>query len=82
VSEFNPYHNWKWVAGFLWLTCHYNHLFEELNSTRTKLTFVVEGEGFGAPILGGVYAGIYSKFMDRANSLLVEEMNASQQRNS
>jgi hypothetical protein len=23
VTEFNPYHNWKWVAGFLWLTCHY-----------------------------------------------------------
>lgn len=20
VTEFNPYRNWKWVAGFLWLT--------------------------------------------------------------
>lgn len=28
VTEFNPNRNWKWVAGFLWLTCHYNHWFE------------------------------------------------------
>jgi hypothetical protein len=77
VTEFNPYRNWKWVAGLLWLTCHYDHLFEELNPTRTKLTFVVEGEGFGAPVIGKVFATIYGKYMDRAISFLVEEMNAS-----
>jgi hypothetical protein len=22
VTEFNPYRNWKWVGGFLWLTVH------------------------------------------------------------
>jgi hypothetical protein len=37
VTEFKPYQNWKWVAGFLWLTCHYDHLFEELNPTQTNM---------------------------------------------
>ncbi len=77
VTEFNPYHNWKWVAGFLWLTCLYDHRFEELNPTQTKLTFVVEGKGFGVSVIGRVFAKIYSKNLDRAIGLVVEEMNAS-----
>ena len=77
VTEFNPYHNWKWVAGFLWLTCHYDHRFEELNPTRTKLTFVIEAEGFGKSAIGTLFAMVYRKNLDRAISSLVEEMNAS-----
>ena len=77
VNEFNPYRNWKWVSGFLWLTCHYDHHFEELSPTRTKITFVIEGEGFGASILGRLFAWVYRKSLDRAIPLLVEEMNAS-----
>jgi uncharacterized membrane protein len=77
VTEFNPYRNWKWVGGFLWLTVHYDHQFEELNPTQTKLTFVVEASGFGVSVIGRLFAKIYSKNMDRAISLLVQEMNAS-----
>jgi hypothetical protein len=77
VTEFNPYHNWKWVAGFLWLTCHYDHRFEELNPTQTKLTWVIEAKGFGVSVIGTLFAKIYSKNLDRAIPLLVEEMNAS-----
>lgn len=77
VTEFNPYRNWKWVAGFLWLTCHYDHQFEELNPTQTKLTFVIEAEGFGKSVIGRLFAMIYRKNLDRAIALLVEEMNAS-----
>ena len=77
VTEFIPYRNWKWVAGFLWLTCHYDHLFEELNPTQTKLTFVIEAEGFGKSVIGRFFAMIYRKNLDRAVALLVEEMNAS-----
>jgi hypothetical protein len=77
VTEFNPYHNWKWVAGFLWLTCHYDHQFEELKPTQTKLTFLIVAEGFGKSIIGRLFAMIYRKNLDRAISLLVEEMNAS-----
>jgi hypothetical protein len=77
VTEFNPYRNWKWVAGFLWLTCHYDHRFEELKATQTKLTFVIEAEGFGKSLIGRLFAMIYRKNLDRAIALLVEEMNAS-----
>ena len=77
VTEFNPYRNWKWVGGFLWLTVHYDHHFEELNSAQTKLTWVVEATGFGVSVLGRLFAKIYSKSLDRAIPLLVQEMNAS-----
>jgi hypothetical protein len=77
MTEFNPYHNWKWVGGFLWLTIHYDHRFEEVSPTRTKLTWVVEGEGFGVSVIGRLFAKIYSKSLDRAIPLLIEEMNAS-----
>jgi len=77
VTEFNPYRNWKWVAGFLWLTCHYDHLFEELSPTQTKLTWVIDASGFGKSVIGRLFARIYRKSLDRAIPLLVEQMNAS-----
>ena len=77
VVEFNPYRNWKWVGGFLWLTVHYDHRFEEQNSTQTKLTWVVEAKGLGVSVVGRLFAKIYSKHLDRAIPLLIEEMNAS-----
>jgi hypothetical protein len=76
VTTFNPYHDWKWVAPFLWLTCHYDHIFEELNPTQTKITFVIEAEGFGKSLIGGFFGRIYSKTLDRAIPLLIQEMNS------
>jgi hypothetical protein len=77
VTEFKPYHSWKWVAGFLWLTCHYDHRFEELNPTQTRFTWVIEAEGFGKSVIGRLFARIYRKDLDRAIPFLVEEMNTS-----
>ena len=77
VTEFNPYRNWKWMGGFLWLTVDYSHRFEELNARQTKLTWTVEGAGFGVSVIGRLFAKIYSKNLDRAIPLLVEQMNAS-----
>ena len=77
VTEFNPHRNWKWVGNFLWLTVYYDHHFEEVNSTQTKITFVVEMTGFGVSVLGRLFAKVYSKNLDRAIALLVQEMNAS-----
>jgi hypothetical protein len=77
VTEFNPCRNWKWVAPFLWLKCHYDHWFEKLNAGQTRLTWVIEAEGFGASIIGRLLAMIYRRSLDRAIPLLVEEMNAS-----
>lgn len=77
MTEFSSYRNWKWVGGFLWLTVHYDHRFEELNPTQTKLTWVVKAKGFGVSVFGRLFAKIYSKNLDRAIPLLVKEMNSS-----
>lgn len=77
VTEFNLYRNWIWVGGFLWLTIYYDHRFEELNPTQTKITFTLEASGFGKSILGRLFAKIYSKTLDRAIASLVQEMHAS-----
>lgn len=77
MTEWNPYQSWKWVGGFLWLTCHYDHRFEALSPTQTRLTWVIEATGFGKSLIGRLFAKIYSKSLDRAIPLLVEEMNAS-----
>ena len=81
VTEFNPYRNWKWVGGFLWLTVYYDHRFEALSPTQTKITFELEASGFGRSVLRRLFAKIYSKNLDRAIPLLVEEMNASREPN-
>ena len=77
VTEFDPYRNWKWIGGFLWLTVYYDHRFEALSPTQTKITFELEAKGFGRSVLGRLFAKIYSKTLDRAIALLVQEMNAS-----
>ncbi|MGI8981611.1 MAG: SRPBCC family protein [Pirellulaceae bacterium] len=76
VTEFNPHRNWKWVGSFLWATVHYDHHFEELNPAQTKLTWVVEAEGFGISVIGRIFAKIYSKDLDKAIPALIDEMNS------
>lgn len=76
VTDFNPYSRWKWVGPFLWLTIHYDHLFEEVNPHQTKLVWVVEGSGFAVSVFGRLFAKIYSRNLDRAIPLLIEEMNS------
>jgi hypothetical protein len=77
MTEFNPYMNWKWAGRFLWLTIHYDHIFEELDRERTKLVWVVEGSGFGVSVFGKLSARIYAKNLDQAIPLLISEMNTS-----
>ena len=80
VTEFHLHRNWKWDGDFLWLTVHYDHRFEALTPTRTKITFALEASGFGKSILGRLFARIYAKTLDRAIARLVEEMNAGSSR--
>lgn len=77
VTEFNLYRNWTWVGSFLWLTVYYDHRFEELNPTQTKITFALEASGFGKSVLGRLFAKIYNRTLDRAIASLVQAMNAS-----
>src|SRR5947209_4015877 len=77
VTEYNSFRNWKWVGNFLWMTVHYDHLFEELDLARTKVTFVIEAQGFGVSVIGRLFAKVYGRTLDRVIPALVREMNAS-----
>lgn len=74
VVELNPCSNWKWVGPFLWLTVHYDHRFESEGAARTRLTWIVDAEGFGVTVLGRLFARIYSRSMERAIPRLMLEM--------
>ncbi len=76
MTEFNPPGNWKWVGPFCWATVIYDHRFEALDPAHTKLIFVVEANGFGASILGRLFAMIYRRNLEKAIPLLIAEMNA------
>jgi len=77
MTEFNPPRNWKWVGAFLWLTVIYDHQFEQLDAEHTKLTWIVQATGFGASVLGRLFAKIYRGNLGKAIPLLIAEMNAS-----
>ena len=77
MIEFNPHGNWKWAGRFLWLVVHYDHRFDELSPTQTRLTWIIEARGLGVSVFGRLFAMIYRKNLDRAVPMLVEEMNAS-----
>lgn len=76
VTAFNPYRNWIWVGDFLWLAVYYDHRFEELHATQTKITFALEANGCGKSVFGRLFAKVYSKTLDRAIAFLFQEMNA------
>jgi Polyketide cyclase / dehydrase and lipid transport len=77
VTDFNPPRNWIWVGRFLWLTVIYDHQFEELDTGHTKVTFIVQGSGFGVTVLGPLFAKLYRGTLEKAIPLLIAEMNAS-----
>ncbi len=79
MVEFNPQRNWKWVGRFLWLTVHYDHIFEP-QGERTKLTWVVACEGFGASVIGRLFALIYNRNLNKAIPNLIAEIQQSSPR--
>jgi hypothetical protein len=77
MTEFNPPQNWKWVGPFLWATVIYDHQFEALDADHTKLIWIVEAKGFGASLLGRLFAKIYRRNLEKAIPLLIAEMEGS-----
>ena len=71
MSDFRPGKSWRWVGPFLWLTVHYDHRFDAVAPRRTRLTWVVDAEGFGVAMFGRLFAAIYSRNLDRAIPMLV-----------
>ena len=76
MTEITPLRNWKWVGPFFWLTVHYDHQFEDVDSQHTKLTWVVDAEGLGVSVFGRLFAIIYNGNLNRAIPHLIEEMKA------
>lgn len=76
MTEFNRPENWKWAGPFMNLTVHYDHRFEPLGEDRCRLVWVVDVEGFGAAVLGRIFAAIYKRNLNRAIPLLVAEIDA------
>ena len=74
MTEINASRNWKWSGPFLWLTIDYDHQFEAADDQHTKLIWIVDVEGFGASLLGRLFAAIYNKNLDRGVPLLVAEI--------
>lgn len=58
---------------------YYDHQFEEVDTEHTKLTWVVEAEGFGVSIFGRLFAAIYNGNLNRAIPNLITEMNTLDQ---
>ena len=75
MEIYDPPKRWQWVGRFLTTKVHYDHHFEELNPTQTKLTWVVEAEGFGISVIGRLFARIYRKDLDKAIPALIDEMD-------
>lgn len=75
MQEFRPMQNWKWSGPFLWLTVHYDHRFDVVNANRTKMTWVVDAEGFGVGVFGRIFAVLYSKNLDKAIPALISAMD-------
>ncbi len=81
MTEFNPGRNWKWIGPFLWLTVHYDHRFEPIDDAHTKLTWIVGLTGFGATIIGRIFAKVYERNLDRVIPHLIRELNGKKQTN-
>lgn len=74
MEEHNAGRNWKWAGPFLWITVHYDHQFRRVGPEESEITFLVDGEGFGAGVFGRVFAAIYARNLDRAIPNLVNEL--------
>ena len=77
VTDLNPQRNWKWVGPFLWLTVHYDHTFRSIETSKTEISFVLDGDGFGSRIFGRIFAAIYARNLDRAIPKLIRELEDS-----
>lgn len=77
VVEFNLHENWRWDGAFLWMTIRYDHRFEAIDENRTKMIWILDGEGFGINVLGRVFASIYNQNLNRAIPNLIHQLENS-----
>lgn len=73
MTAFDPPRSWTWTGKALGVTIDYDHHFEALSPTSTRLRWVVRARG--APGLRGrLFASLYSRLLDRAWPRFVESL--------
>ena len=76
MEQLHAKSNWQWAGPFLWLSVHYDHQFNAIDTQETQITFAIDVEGFGAAFFGSIFAAIYSINLRRAIPLLVKELES------
>jgi uncharacterized membrane protein len=74
MTEWDPFHHWKWSGLLLGSEVTYDHIFRELGPDRTSIRFVIDMEGVSAYLVGHLAGWIYRLNLRRAIPILVDEM--------
>ena len=77
MESFEKPTRWQWAGPFLTTKVHYDHRFEPVDPTHTRLTWIVAAEGPGSGLLGRVFGAIYARNLDRAIPRLQSEIASS-----
>ena len=65
TTRLEPGRSFYWEGKLAWMDLGYDHVVES-DGSGSKVTFVLEGGGFGVGSLGRVFAAIYARNLDRA----------------
>jgi hypothetical protein len=65
MTEFNPPRSWTWTGRAMGVTIGYEHRFEPVSPTSTRLVWVVRSHG-RVGLRARLFAAVYSRLIDRA----------------
>ena len=74
MREFDPYRHWMWSMDVLWFRLDYDHAFEPVSDTQTKMILHMRVTGFGKSLFGRVIESTARRDLDAAISRLIAEM--------
>ena len=65
MTSFDPLRSWTWTGRAMGVEIDYDHRFEPVSDTSTRLVWVVRSRGRGG-VRARLFARIYSRLIDRA----------------
>ena len=76
MAEFDPPNHWMWATRMLWFTSRYDHVFERITDSQTRMVFHMRITGFGNDLFARVI-GAATAVGGHAQSLqrLADEIN-------
>ena len=77
ITEVNAQKNWKWEASILWYDIFCDHKFMYMDKEHTKISWLVDCEGFGSAIFGFLFSYFHSRKLNVAIPNLIAEVNRS-----